>query len=230
MATLKLDCPHCNSASMTFVSIATHQEAGTDHVWTFWRCNGCPKAILVKAEKPPKAGSAGSSMRDHTAENIGGDYVAWAKFKILESWPPAPTTEAPAHTPKNVATAFTQAVKALQGGLWDPAGMAFRRALDIGTIELAKQLKVTFSDPKLSLKRRIDELGTKAQLPQTLVDWAHAIREDGNDAAHEPMPYTEPEAKQLHEFTKTFLEYVFMLPGELAARKTATTPPSAGTP
>jgi hypothetical protein len=50
-------------------------------------------------------------------------------------------------------------------------------------------------------------------------EWAHQIRELGNDAAHDEDPFTEHEAQTLQAFTELFLTYSFTLPGMIAARK-----------
>lgn len=42
------------------------------------------------------------------------------------------------------------------------------------------------------------------------------MRDEGNDAAHNETPYTEPEAKQLHKYTEVLLTYVFTIPDMLS--------------
>lgn len=50
-------------------------------------------------------------------------------------------------------------------------------------------------------------------------DWAHQIRIDGNDAAHDEKPFAQEEAAQLLEFVRLLLTYVFTLPAQVAARR-----------
>lgn len=90
----------------------------------------------------------------------------------------------------------------------------FRKALDVATVEL---------DPSLSplkLVRRIDSLADRHLITPALREWAHEVRLDGNEAAHEPDEPTSEEIGQLGEFTEMFLVYAFTMPGRVAARRT----------
>lgn len=49
-------------------------------------------------------------------------------------------------------------------------------------------------------------------------EWAHAIRLDGNEAAHEEEPFDKETCEALKSFTELFLMYAFTLPGMLAER------------
>ena len=90
---------------------------------------------------------------------------------------------------------------------WDAAGVMFRKALDVG-------LKVKFSnDTKGSLYERIRGAADRHDLTPELADWAHKIRLDGNDAAHDEDPFSEEEAKELQVFTELVFRYLFTLPG-----------------
>lgn len=61
------------------------------------------------------------------------------------------------------------------------------------------------------LSLRIDNLYKKGGITNTLAEWAHQIRLDGNEAVHE-MEGTDEEAREIVNFTKIFLQYVFELP------------------
>ena len=50
-------------------------------------------------------------------------------------------------------------------------------------------------------------------------EWAHHIRLDANDAAHELDEYSETDARQLHIFAQMFLTYAFTLPEMLKRAK-----------
>jgi hypothetical protein len=70
-----------------------------------------------------------------------------------------------------------------------------------------------------NLQQRIEKLSVAVGVTPAMKEWAHEIRELGNDAAHEEEPFTEIEATTLQAFTELFLTYTFTLPGMLAARK-----------
>ena len=94
-------------------------------------------------------------------------------------------------------------------GAWDAAGSMFRKVLDTG-------LKSKFSSHKGRLVDRIEKAAKQGELTPELAKWAHQIRIDGNDAAHEEKPFSEEDAKRLQTFTELVLIYLFMLPGMLA--------------
>jgi hypothetical protein len=91
--------------------------------------------------------------------------------------------------------------------------MSFRRALEMATKEKLPNHKGT-------LKERIDALAAAYAITADLRDFAHQIRIDGNDAAHD-YDFTELEAKDIGEFARLFLMYLYSLPGMLAARNAA---------
>ena len=113
---------------------------------------------------------------------------------------------------------------------WTAAGMMFRKTLDTG-------LKAKFPDIKGTLEKRIDKAAELRGLTPDLAEWAHRIRLDGNDAAHEEEPSEEEDASRLCAFTKMVLLYLFTLPGMLkkargeAEEETGADPePSSGQP
>lgn len=93
----------------------------------------------------------------------------------------------------------------------------FRKSLDV-------TLKHVHPEGKGTLQKRIDALPQELGITPAMKQWAHEIRDLGNDAAHEEEPFTEGEAKALHAFTEMFLTYVFTLPGMLEERKKAEPP------
>ena len=121
--------------------------------------------------------------------------------------PSLPENGAPKHTPENVARFFKQAMDNLPKN-WDAAGSMFRKALDTG-------LKNKFPEIKGDLKARIEKAAGQQKLTPELAVWAHQIRLDGNDAAHEENPFSKEDAEELSKFTELVFLYLFMLPGML---------------
>ncbi len=95
----------------------------------------------------------------------------------------------------------------------------FRKALDTG-------LKAKFPDIKGTLFERIDEAARQNKLTPSLAEWAHQIRLDGNDAAHDEEPFSKEDAERLQTFTELVLLYLFTLPGKLDEARAAATNPA----
>ncbi|MBZ3920417.1 hypothetical protein Xtri_13470 [Xanthomonas campestris pv. trichodesmae] len=89
----------------------------------------------------------------------------------------------------------------------------FRKALDVSTKELDPQ------SANRNLKPRIDALYQSGKLTADLKDWAHLIRLDGNEGAHDEDELTGEQIEQLESFTELFLIYTFTLPAEVSRRK-----------
>jgi len=106
---------------------------------------------------------------------------------------------------------------ALKRKNWNSAGMMFRRTLELATRKLDESLSGK------TLAKRIDILGEKNLITPAMKDWAHAIRLDGNDAAHDDEDFDAQTATALQSFTETFLLYAFTMPAMVASRQ----PPAA---
>jgi len=91
--------------------------------------------------------------------------------------------------------------------------MMFRKVIDVATKELGAT--------KGKLQPRIDELAAKHAITPAMQEWAHAIRLDGNEAAHEEEPFDKETCEALKSFTELFLMYAFTLPGMLKERSAA---------
>jgi hypothetical protein len=86
------------------------------------------------------------------------------------------------------------------------AAIMFRR-----TIEIATKIINPDAPKSDNLKKRIDNLPADLATP-AMKDWAHHIRLDANDAAHDPEQFTNADVKQLQIFAEMFLTYAFTLP------------------
>jgi hypothetical protein len=148
-----------------------------------------------------------------------GHFQAWVQGRaqmtenavLVETFPKSVEIVAPDHTPGNVSRFYLQGMDNIARN-FDAAGTMFRKSLDAA-------LKHLNPDGKGSLAKRIDDLPVETGVTPAMKQWAHGIRQLGNDAAHEEDPFTAAEAKSLQAFTELFLTYVFTLPGMLAARR-----------
>jgi hypothetical protein len=174
-----------------------------------FRCNRCSFPVALRVRR----GTASPSWGVPTQFTLSREPQGPLHNVVLESIPPPPRDDqAPAHTPPNVASAYEQAARALRREDCDVAGMGFRRALDISTKHLIRAIESAAPVLGSNLNRRIEWLHAKGRLTDEIKDWAHIIRDEGNDAAHEETSYTPGEAAQLHYFTEVFLAYTFTMP------------------
>ncbi|KIJ00528.1 hypothetical protein ST27_10250 [Xanthomonas phaseoli pv. phaseoli] len=89
----------------------------------------------------------------------------------------------------------------------------FRKALDLATRELDATLAGK------TLVTRINALEAAGKLTSDLKEWAHLIRLDGNNGAHDDEELPADQIEQLRMFTELFLVYTFTLPADVRARK-----------
>jgi Domain of unknown function (DUF4145) len=151
------------------------------------------------------------SLRGKVAPESNRDLTRAAEDFLVQVFPEPEKTEVPEHVPESAARAFTQAVESRVAGHYDAAGAMYRKALDVGLKAIDPLLKGR-------LQERIDKLAAGHKLTPSIKDWAHDIRLDGNDAAHEEDPFTKGEAEQMHLFTQLVLTYLFTLPEKVKLR------------
>jgi hypothetical protein len=99
----------------------------------------------------------------------------------------------------------------MKGGT-NAAAIMFRRSIEIAVKSLPNAAQSG------NLKKRIDDLPANIATP-AMKEWAHQVRLDANDAAHEPEEFSEDDAKQLHTFAEMFLTYAFTLPAMMKRAK-----------
>jgi hypothetical protein len=132
---------------------------------------------------------------------------------ILEVFPKLIEQKCPPDVPPPVTSAFLSGVDNLgrKGGT-NAAAIMFRRSIEIATKLLNPEA------PRSDLKKRIEGLAPAIATP-AMKQWAHHVRLDANDAAHEPEEFTEADAKLLHTFAEMFLTYAFTLPAMMKRAK-----------
>jgi len=197
---LQRDCPHCLTVKAPLSGGHFIQVTPGQHAYViFMQCGVCGEGVLVKVNHP----NIGPYVQGGIANPIA---------YVVESWPKVTEQKAPLHTPDNVKSFYLQGIDSLARRNFDAAGTMFRKALDAG-------LRKVHPDGKGTLEKRIDSLPDELGITPAMKEWAHNIRDLGNDAAHENEPFLEQEAKDLHSFTELFLTYAFTLPGMIDARK-----------
>ncbi|MGL0787553.1 DUF4145 domain-containing protein [Xanthomonas translucens pv. undulosa] len=210
MTILVSNCPHCGAERMSMNYVAAIQPAHQVGIAAF-SCNGCHELNCVRffhSDSSVQWVQAASGEFEETGKHRFG-------LHILARYPTPKTSAAPGGLSPAVARAYLQGVDNARRGHSDAAASMFRKAIDVATREL---------DPSFAGKNlapRIDLLAEKGRLTADLKEWAHLIRLDGNQGAHDDEELTTAEIDQLHAFTELFLTYTFTLPAQVKARKDA---------
>ena len=197
MPTFKADCPRCGTRSVMFMIESWEKILGSPSGKgdVLARCAHCTRGVVATYFLDP-----GDTLQNKLK------MLDPARRRPTEIAPPFPDTGAPTHTPEKAAGFYRQGMDNLPGNP-DAAGAMFRKALETA-------LKEKFPDRgKMSLAKRIAAAAEAGDLTQDLADWAHQIRIDGNDAAHDEITGNQVQAMQI--FTELVLRYLFELPGML---------------
>ncbi len=203
MSVIPLNCPHdgCRLEKAAYVVRYVNRPApGVFECFSV--CPGCHRAViavLTSDTDPDFVNHNGNALRAHLSVE---KYIV---FPVVSS------VDTPEHVPLELHRFYEQAFDSLQRGNWDAAGMMFRRTLEAAVKEL-------HPDGKGNLYTRIENLPDEIGVTNAMKEWAHQVRDIGNEAAHEE-PETEADAKVIYNFTNMFLRYAFTMPGMMEARK-----------
>lgn len=207
---LEATCPHCHLENAAFDLLAEKPHSPTTPAppkfTVVFSCRRCFGAVGLTVTM---------TARTSTIVQGQGDFhVHASRFgRVGAIYPCAPEATEPEHISESVSRCYKQAIDNRNRANVDAAGVMFRKCLDLATKELDVELAGK------ALAQRIDVLHREGKLTDALKDWAHSVRLDGNDAAHEPDELSKPELAQLAAFTEVFLQYAFTLPAQVTARK-----------
>ena len=207
MAQLLLECPHCRAEKIGFAPrYAGDFRPGVAQTILFLQCLGCGEGLAAVVDNF-------SRNVQHWCNGQANDLG-----KILRTYPAAAAHKAPADVPPEVQTAYLSGLDNLgRPNGTNTAAIMFRRAIEVAVKKLDP------GAPKgANLRARIDRLADDIATP-AMKDWAHHVRLEANDAAHEPEEFTKDEAKELGTFAELFLTYAYTLPKMLERAK----PPAA---
>lgn len=215
MAVYSMKCPHCNTEDVLFTSVAdaiiqkieffsvSKDVIASSTYNVFMQCNHCLGGcvLFVKMQED-------CEISPHRLSS-GIEFKRF--YKVFDMAPKCAEQTAPEFVSSNVSRFYLQALDSFQRNNFDAAGMMFRKVLDVAT----KEIGATNG----SIKTRIDKLAESHQITPAMQEWAHAIRLDGNEAAHEEEPFNNKTCDALKSFTELFLVYAFTLPGMLKKRR-----------
>lgn len=205
MGTLTRNCPHCHTASVSFVSIAESLKS-TDELrriyLTAFRCGNCHSGYFAEIE----------FSQGHTPHKTSGNIDQAKGLSIVTEYPEPHEIVAPQYLPENIHFFFVQAANTLNSGSLDASAMMSRKTLEVA-------VKKLHPEGIGNLYNRIEKLHNLGLITNELKDWAHVIRDNGNEAAHEEQPVTPEFADELLSFAELFLMYTFTMPGMVEAKK-----------
>jgi hypothetical protein len=218
------DCSYCKTKNIRFDNLGFNIVAST--VWdVFAICSNCDSPtvfrMLQKASLPYAIHD--SLVKARKLEDIK-DLNLSLCFTITKTMIP-PNKEiipCPEHVPDNIKTVFDEATLCLANNCYTASGAMFRLCLDLTTKELLQVwleqntdliIKPTQSQ-KDKLFNRIEFLIDNSVIPSDLREYAHHIRLDGNDAAHDGSTEKE-EAEDLLDFSELFLKRIYTIKKQL---------------
>jgi sarcosine oxidase delta subunit len=130
------------------------------------------------------------------------DFIVQPRSKKLE--------KAPEIFPEAIGRYWLQAKRNIRDKNWDAAAVMARSALQISL--RAHEAKGN------NLKQEIDDLAAKGLLPPLMKEWAHLVRDLGNDSAHPTIDApatTSKDAADIVAFLDFLLEYLYVLPKKI---------------
>ncbi|MFX4083667.1 DUF4145 domain-containing protein [Sphingobium yanoikuyae] len=205
MAIFVTKCPHCSADKMTFHIQALEQRLGEYDGNAFSSCPSCRNPICAWIKRGTSARLSINSLSGWMGN------IEDAGWRISILWPPAQASVAPEDVPTSISRNFVQAEEARKRQHWESAGMTYRRCLELAMKDRAPDLSG-------SLARRIDKLAEAGGLTSDVAEWAHSIREIGNEAAHDEHEPNPDDIEDLAAFTKIVLEYLYTMPEKVRRR------------
>jgi HEPN domain-containing protein len=206
LAVLTRNCPHCLTQRVAFTPFGEYKWKpdynSPQKSITALRCANCSGGYFIECYLHTTT----------TPSNSHGNIEEEANIKIIKEYPQTEISTCPEHLPENIRNFYMQAEISLQHKSYDASSIMSRKCLEA-------TVKTLDSSGTGNLYSRIEALYTKGLIAETLKDWAHMLRENGNEAAHEEQPVTEEHASELLSFSELLLMYVFTLPGMITAKK-----------
>ncbi len=115
--------------------------------------------------------------------------------------------------PSDVASDYVEAIKCFDVAAFKASVIMCRRALQTSVIGKGAS--------NGRLVDQIDELCKKGIITEDIKNWAHEIRLTGNIGAHPDglEDVTPQDAEDLIRFTEEYLNYVYIMPAKVAAKR-----------
>lgn len=164
------------------------------------------QSFLNRGFHPPTRNerSTGSRIAHVNADSLGVDLDEF--FEIVATYP-NDTRAIPADLPIEIDRFWkTELVHTLHAPTMSV--MACRKVLE------------TMCDRRgaagTTIQKKIESLVKAGTLTKDMGDWAHTIRQFGNEAAHEDGLIDREHAREIYEFTSVLAELLYSFPGRIA--------------
>lgn len=219
MAELVADCPRCRSGRTTFdVSYAhvTGEEYGWMNIAEAHRvCRRCNLGTIFQLKQSQAGREHSKAFQDglHKLSLSLNRIATIGGFVSLKDAAPEPPPE---HLPAKVRAVFNEGTTCLKVQCFNAAGAMFRLCVDLATKDLlpAENVEGLNATIRRSLGLRLQWLFTTRRLQAALEDLSTAVKDDGNDGAHDGT-LSEEDAKDLMDFTTALLERLYTEPERL---------------
>lgn len=223
MAEIVADCPRCRAQKTTF-DVSYSHVVGTQYRWQQIVeiqavCRHCNRGVIFIATQKGADDRTSQAVRDGVQKLKGNlnEIVEVERFvSIRDTLPITP----PEHLPPEIDSAFREGASCAAIGCHNAAAAMFRLCVDHATYALLPEDGVEGLNAmiKRSLGLRLKWLLDTKRLPEALRDLSEAIKEDGNDGAHEGT-LTKAESEDLQDFTVALLERLYTEPSRLQLAK-----------
>ena len=186
----------------------------------FSHCRRCHRTTtFLLRQRNITNGNATGELRLKTLldyESSANDLVDVYSYVSLKD---AVGVEPPEHLPKDIKAAFEEGAKCLAVGCSNAAATMFRLCIDLGTRSL---LPPADQPPNAHVRRtlglRLPWLFDNGLLPEASRELSVAVKDDGNDGAHEGT-LTKADAEDLLDFAVSLLERMYTEPKQLEIAK-----------
>lgn len=214
MPSITLDCPRCFSRHTSFEILSDRPRPDLDGWEVAARCGGCYGFAIVMLRAAHDSEHQGRSPM-----SVG---IPSEHFEVIQTLPEFPKPDVPDHLPEAIDLSFHDAELSRVAGANLGASMTYRRSIELAVIHLFREAPDV--DAPFKLETKIKRAATEHLIPKAMADWAHHIREIGNDGAHdESWRPTPEEVENLSRFAGLFLTYIFTLPEEVRRASSART-------
>lgn len=209
---------------MTF-DILADVHMGTEYDWQHWhelaaRCRRCQRQSLMLVSLHNSLHKKGFG-KDGSITAIGGDIAYAFSFERLITTADLAANDAPEFLPENIDRAFKEGTRCLAIGCHNAAAAMFRLCLDLAT----KARLLAEASPEEPLKREKFSLGHRLAwlfergiLPADLKDLSAAVKEHGDDGAHDGA-LDATDADDLYDFAFALLDRLYTQPARLEEAK-----------
>jgi hypothetical protein len=131
------------------------------------------------------------------------------EYKVLPWY--QSTTSYPKHWPPDVGNYWVEARRSIEVKNWTAAALMARSAVQLVARAHGAQGK--------NLKEEIEDLAAKGLIVPVMREWAHEVRELGNEGTH-PQPGSigtnEKDAKDVVEFLTCLMTVMYNVPKQIA--------------